>query len=204
MLRQLQLVTGLLLAVPPVAAQQPVSQSIELTPLVGSLSYGPYFRGPAGVQFSNQSGLGYGGELHARLWRNLSAVLGAVHGTSDWTFESVPLLGRLTVSGANVWFFDAGLRLGFHLGGPLSGFAQLTGGAVRYAVDNALLNDEAINLTFSGGLGLRARIGPTVSLLGMAKDYIASFRSVDDLKAYGVEGQRAHTVAVLFGLGLGW
>jgi len=53
-------------------------------------------------------------------------------------------------------------------------------------------------------LGLRARIGPTLSLMTMVKDYIASYRSVDDLEAYGVEGQRAHTVAVLFGLGLGW
>lgn len=204
MLRQLQFVPALLLAISPLAAQQPVSRSFELTPLIGNLSYGPYFRGPAGVQFSNQSGLGYGAEIHTRLWRNLSAVVGAVHGTSDWTFESVPLLGRVTVSGASVWFFDAGLRLAFHLGGPLSGFAQATGGAVRYAADNALITDEAINLTYSGGLGLRARIGPTLSLMTMVKDYIASYRSVDDLEAYGVEGQRAHTVAVLFGLGLGW
>jgi hypothetical protein len=185
------------------AQQPPISRSIELTPLAGHLSYGPYFRGPADVQFSNQGGIGYGAEFQVRVWQNLSAVTSAVHGTSDWSFESVPFLGRVTVDGASIWFFDTGLRLGFRLGGPLSGFVQATGGAVRYAVDNALLTDEAINLTFSGGVGLRVRVGRTI-LTGMVKDYIASFRSVDDLAAFGVEGQRAHTLAILFGFGFGW
>ena len=31
----------------------------------------------------------------------------------------------------------------------------------------------------------------------MAKDYIASFKSVTDLAAFGIEGRRAHTVLVV-------
>lgn len=41
-----------------------------------------------------------------------------------------------------------------------------------------------------------------MSVVGLVKDYIASFSSVDDAEVFGVEGQRAHTLALLLGVGL--
>ncbi len=37
----------------------------------------------------------------------------------------------------------------------------------------------------------------------LAKDYIASFKSVRDTKAFGVEGRRAHTLLLLISARLG-
>jgi hypothetical protein len=183
-----------------------VPRSVTITPTAGPLAFGDYFTGPGGVTFSNQDATGYGGELSVRVWRGVS-VLGAVlHASSDWSFDQVPLLGRVTVGGASLWFFDVGIRGQTRLGrsSPLSAFAQAGAGAIHYTVNNPLLSGSATNLTFSGGLGLMATLGERLSLQALLKDYYASFRSVDDASAYGVEGQRAHTLALLFGLGVGF
>lgn len=199
-----------LLIAPLVAAasQEPVPRAtrlVEIIPTAGYLAFGTYFTGPGGVRFSNQDGFGYGAQIGITLYRNLSLIGSVLHGTSDWSFESVPLVGRLTVDGASLWFFDAGLRLTIPLGAsiPVSVFGQAGAGAIRYAVDNALFTGQATNFAFSGGVGLVTRLGGRVSLHALAKDYIASFRSVDDAAAFGIEGRRAHTVAVLLGLGVG-
>jgi hypothetical protein len=183
----------------------PTPHSFEISPMAGYLAFGTYFTGPGGIRFSNQDGFGYGAQLSVPVWRNLSLVGSALHGTSDWSFESVPLLGSIAIGGASLWFFDAGLRVNLPLGAssPVWVFGQATAGAIHYSVDNALFTGQATNFALSGGVGLRAWLGGRVSLQGMVKDYIASFRSVDDAASLGVEGRRAHTLAVLVGLGLG-
>jgi hypothetical protein len=187
-------------------ALPPSSRPVEIFPTAGYLAFGTYFTGPGGVRFSNQDGFGYGAQLVVGLWRNLSLVGSVLHGTSDWSFESVPLVGRLTVGGASLWFYDAGLRLSVPLGAsiPVAAFGQASAGAIRYAVDNALFTERATNFAFSGGAGLTTRAGGRFSLQALVKDYIASFRSVDDAAAFGVEGRRAHTVAFLIGVGFGF
>jgi hypothetical protein len=43
------------------------THSIELSVLAGHLDCGTYFTAPGGVQFSNDDGLGYGGQLAVRV-----------------------------------------------------------------------------------------------------------------------------------------
>jgi hypothetical protein len=172
---------------------------------VGYLVYGSYFSGPAGLEFSNDNGVGYGAELAVHLARNFEVFGSALHATSDWSFQGVPFVGSISVGGASLWFFDAGLRARVPLGstGRISPFVQLGGGAIRYAVDNALLSDHATNFAFSGGLGVTADLSRRVSVQGVVKDYLASFRSVDEGAVLGIEGRRAHTLAFLIGAGIG-
>lgn len=85
---------------------------------------------------------------------------------------------------------------------PIALVGQATTGAIRYAVDNPLFTGQTPNLAFSGGAGLVSRLRGRFSP-ALVKDYIASFRSVDDLASLGVHGRRAHTIAILVGLGVG-
>jgi hypothetical protein len=76
------------------AAQSlPDSSRITLSPTAGYLAYGTYFTAPGGVSFSNHDGFGIGAELDFRAWRSLSVIASVLHGSSDWSFESVPLVG---------------------------------------------------------------------------------------------------------------
>ena len=200
------LATLLLAPLPSAAAQapRPNSHTLEILPTAGYLAFGTYFTGPSDIRFSNQDGVGYGGQIAVSLWRNLSLVGSVLHGTSDWSFESVPILGSITVGGASLWFYDVGLRYSVPLGAasPVSAIGQLGAGAIRYSVENVLLSERATNFAVAAGVGLAARLRQRISLQGLVKDYIASFRSVDDVEAFGVEGRRAHTLAFLIGLGL--
>lgn len=53
------------------------------------------------------------------------------------------------------------------------------------------------------GAGLALPLARRVGVEVMAKDYIASFKSVRDLAAYGIEGRRAHTLLLLVSARLG-
>jgi hypothetical protein len=188
------------------AQQSSTATRARVVPTVGYLVFGSYFSGPGNLEFSNQDGPTYGAELELTLGRRFSVIGSALHATSDWSFRGVPLLGTVAVGGASLWFYDAGLRVRFPLGatGRVSPYVQASAGAARYAVDNVLLSDHATNFAFSGGAGVVAQLGGRLSLQGMVKDYLASFKSVDQGVALGIEGQRAHTVAFLLGAGIGF
>jgi hypothetical protein len=200
----LALLTPFLAAHPQSRSPTP-RQSVELSVVTGPIDYGTYFTGPAGIRFSNEDGFGYGGQLSVRVWRNLSVVGAVLHGSSNWKFEEVPLVGSVTLNGASLWFFDLGPRVTVPLGSevPVSLIAQATIGAIHYAIDNPLFVGETPNLAFGGGAGLAVQLGKRARVQALVKDYIASFRSVKDAEFIGVEGQRAHTIAVLVGLGIG-
>jgi hypothetical protein len=203
--RALLLLQMLLLPPALLTAQEPPpdASSFSIVPTAGLFSFGNYFTAPGGVRFSNQDGIGYGAQVTFRVHGGLSLFGGVLHTGSDWAFEEVPLLGTVTVEGASLWFFDAGLRAQIPLGtNAVSGFAQASAGAIRYQVNNPLLTGHATNLAFSGGLGLLVHLSRQVRLEGSVKDYVASFRSVDQGSSLGVEGQRAHTLALLLGLGV--
>jgi hypothetical protein len=188
------------------AQQSGTTTRARVIPTVGYLVFGSYFSGPGDLEFSNENGPAYGGELEVTLGRRFSVIGTALHATSDWSFRGVPLLGTVPVGGASLWFYDAGLRLRFPLGttGRVSPYVQASAGAARYAVSNVLLTDHATNFAFSGGVGVLAQLGGRLSLQGTVKDYLASFKSVDQGVAVGVEGRRAHTLAFLVGAGIGF
>jgi hypothetical protein len=188
------------------AAQQPPSvQAVRIGPTAGYLTFGTYFTGPAGLRFSNDNAAAFGGELEFPVWRDLSVIGNVLHATSDWSFQGVPLIGSLTIGGASLWFFDAGLRLHFPVGSSRTvlPFVEAGAGAIRYAVNNPLLEGQATNLAFVGGLGLTTRIGKRLGVEARVKDYYASFRSVDNAAALGVSGRRAHTLGFLVGVSFG-
>jgi hypothetical protein len=182
----------------------PSRTRIQLIPSVGYFTFGAYFTGPAGIQFSNQDGLAYGGQLAVTLWRNLSLVGSVLRGTSDWSFESVPLVGRISIGGASLLLYDAGLRFSQPLGASrlIAVVGQVTAGAIRYSVEHPLLTGAATNFAVSFGVGIAGQLRHRINLHLLVKDYIASFRSVDDAASLGVEGQRAHTLGVLLGIGV--
>ena len=188
-------------------SQSPLSPvyRVQLVPSGAYLTFGTYFTGPGGIRFSNQDGLAYGGQLAVTLWRNLSVVGSVLHGSSDWSFESVPVVGTISIGGASLLFYDAGLRYSYPLGStiPVWVVGQITAGAIRYSVDHPLLTGAATNFAVSVGAGVTGRLRGRVSLHALIKDYFASFRSVDEASSLGVEGQRAHTLAVLVGVGIG-
>jgi hypothetical protein len=198
----------LILALPgyPLAAQQSSSvQALRIGPTAGYLTFGTYFTGPGGLRFSNDNAAAFGGELEFPVWRDLSVVGNVLHATSDWSFQEVPLIGSLTIGGASLWFFDAGLRLHFPLesGRTVLPFVEAGAGAIRYAVNNPVLEGNATNLAFVGGLGVATRIGERIGVEARVKDYFASFKSVDEAASLGVEGRRAHTVGFLLGINIG-
>jgi Outer membrane protein beta-barrel domain len=198
----------LLLLLPSSLAAQDLSNSprrFHVTPTAGYLSYGAYFNGPGGLSFSNQNGAAYGGQVDVTVWRNLSLVGSVLHATSDWSFQGVPLIGSVNVGGANLWLYDAGLRLQFPLGATrtVAPFVEAGAGAIRYAVDNVLLTGHATNFAVTGGVGILARLNDRLSLEAKVKDHAASFRSVDQASAFGVTGRWAHTVGFLVGVGVG-
>src|SRR5215210_9437619 len=176
----------------PLAAQQtsPV-QAVRIGPTAGYLTFGTYFTGPGGLRFSNDNAAAFGGELEFPVWRDLSLVGNVLHATSDWSFQEVPIIGSVTIGGASLWFFDAGLRLHFPLGSTRTvlPFVEAGAGAIRYAVNNPLLEGQATNLAFVGGLGVTTRIGERLGVEARVKDYFASFKSVDEAAALGVNGQ---------------
>jgi hypothetical protein len=190
----------------PAAAQQPRSvQALRIGPTAGYLTFGTYFTGPGGLRFSNDNAAAFGGGLEFPVWRDLSVVGNVLHATSDWSFQEVPLIGSLTLGGASLWFFDAGLRLHFPLGRTRTvlPFVEAGAGAIRYAVNNPLLEGQATNVAFVGGLGVTTRIGERLGVEARVKDYFASFKSVDEAAAFGVNGRRAHTVGFLVGISIG-
>ena len=196
----------LILALPgySLAAQQsPSVQALRIGPTAGYLTFGTYFTGPGGLRFSNDNAAAFGGGLEFPIWRDLSVVGNVLHATSDWSFQEVPLIGSLTIGGASLWFFDAGLRLHVPLGSTILPFVEAGAGAIRYAVNNPLLEGNATNLAFVGGLGVATRIGERIGLEARVKDYFASFKSVDEAASLGVEGRRAHTVGFLLGINIG-
>ena len=204
--RTLLIISILVFPALPLASQQsrPV-QVIRIGPTAGYLTFGTYFTGPGGLRFSNDNAAAFGGELEFPVWRNLSVVGNVLHATSDWSFQEVPLIGSVTIGGASLWLFDAGLRLQVPLGDARTvlPFVEVGGGAIRSSVNNALLEGNATNLAFVGGLGITTRIGERLGLQARVKDYFASFRSVDDAAALGVTGRRAHTIGFLVGISLG-
>jgi hypothetical protein len=108
------------------------------------------------------------------------------------------------VRGGSLWFADVGLRAQIPLSGasrqPLI-FGQVGAGLAHYALSASLLgtavDERATNFALALGAGLALPLARRFGIELMAKDYIASFKSVTDLAAFGIEGRRAHTVLVV-------
>jgi predicted nicotinamide N-methyase len=83
-------------------------------------------------------------------------------------------------------------------------FVQGGAGVARYSISNPLISGARENLALSAGAGVRAPIHSRIEAVGLVKDYIVSFQSVDDLAALGVTGRRSHTIALMASLTFSW
>jgi hypothetical protein len=80
-------------------------------------------------------------------------------------------------------------------------FVQVGAGFAHCALSTSLLgtavDEHATNFALALGAGLALRLARRFGIEVMAKDYIASFKSIRDLAAFGIGGRRAHTVLML-------
>jgi len=186
------------------------AQSTHLAPPVqvalggGFLTSGAYFTGPGSLEFANGKAFVGALQVSVALHRTLAVVLAAAHARPEWQLTGVPLIGAVSLPGGRLWFADAALRGRVPLGAALRApvvFAQVGAGFAHYALAGSLLgiavDEQATNLALALGAGFELPLTRRLGLETMAKDYIASFKSVRDLVAFGVEGRRAHTVLLL-------
>ena len=205
------LLFALLLAPDPLPAQSHAGSRVHLSAGGGFFTSGAYFTGPGALELT--SGDAFAGILQASVpvHRSVAVVVAAAHARPDWRITGVPLVGAIGLSGARLWFADAAVRALL----PLSAssvitpavFAQAGAGLARYSLHTTVLgssvDEQATNFAVALGVGLAIPFGERFGLEVMAKDYIASFRSVRDLEELGVEGRRAHTLLLALSARLG-
>jgi hypothetical protein len=177
---------------------------VHLSAGAGVLTSGAYFTGPGDIEVASGTAAAALAQVSVAVHPRVALVFSGLYARPEWELSGVPLAGTIGVSGASLWFADAGVRGWLPIGGAPGGtaaFAALGAGAARYALNTSVLgvavDEQATNFTVSVGAGLSIPLASRVGLELMAKDYVASFRSVRDLAQFGVEGKRAHTFVFL-------
>jgi hypothetical protein len=190
--------------IPPAAlhAQRPLPHHVDVTAGGGFATSGAYFSGPAGLSLSGKDA--FAGTLQVIVPVHPSfAIVGAgTYIAPDFQLSGVPLIGSVGLGGARIWFADASFRGQLPLGAmrptvPMA-FAQIGAGLAHYSVSSSALglsvDESATNFAGAVGAGLDIPFTERLGIELMAKDYIASFRSVRDLAGFAVQGRRAHTI----------
>ncbi|MBA3317104.1 MAG: hypothetical protein H0T50_03310, partial [Gemmatimonadales bacterium] len=176
----------------------------------GLLTSGAYFTGPGNLEVSNGDALAGSLQVSVAVHPSVAVVVATAHARPEGQLTGVPLLGSVAVTGVRLWFADAALRgqvpLGVAATAPVI-LVQAGAGIAHYAVATSVLgtavDEQATNFALALGAGLALPITRRLSIEALAKDYIASFKSVRDLEAFGVEGRRAHTLLLLISARLG-
>ena len=176
----------------------------------GFLTSAAYFTGPGGLEVVNGNAFVVGLQAGIRVNRTLAVMIAGAHARPEAELNGVPLIGSVAVPGVRLWFTDAALRAQTPLGRAARAprvFAQAGAGLVHYAINTSLLgtavDEQATNFALALGAGMELPIASRLSIEALAKDHIASFKSVRDLEAFGVEGRRAHTVVLLLSARVG-
>jgi hypothetical protein len=198
----LLLLAGFLFGTTPGRTQDRVSR-VQVAAGAGYLATGKYFSGPSSTSLTNGDAAGVMLQVGVRVQRSFDVVVAGSYAQPEWRLEGLPLVGSLTLPGAQLWFGDVELRGRLPLEQstqPVSLFAQAGPGLVRYSVSTSFLGNRieasATNFAIVVGAGIQAPLARRFGLELLAKDYIASFKSVRDLEAFGVEGRRAHTLMI--------
>lgn len=196
------LAIALLIAPAALAAQHPADPRVHVSAGGGFLTSGAYFTGPGALEVA--SGDAFAGMLQVSVpvHRSVALVVAGAHARPDWRITGVPLVGAIGVSGAKLWFADAAVRGFLPLGTPSAttplAFAQGGAGLAHYSLNTTVLgnrvDEHASNFAVALGAGVVLPFTERFGMEVLAKDYIASFRSVRDLEGFGVEGRRAHTL----------
>ena len=199
----LRLALAMLLVTPAaLSAQDHAGSRVHVSAGGGFLASGAYFTGPGALELT--SGDAFAGMLQVSVsvHRSFAIVIAGAHAQPEWRITGVPLVGAIGVPGARLWFADAAVRGSLPLGGPSVttpvAFVQVGAGLAHYSLSTTVLgrpvDEDAPNFAVALGAGVALPLTERFGLEALAKDYIASFRSVRDLEQLGIEGRRAHTL----------
>lgn len=187
----------------PAAAQAPGSGTVlHVSPYVGYMVFGNYLKGPLGTTITNAPGVLYGAQAGLSLSPNLSLVGNAGYTASDIQV-GVPFLGGLSVGHSSMLIYDADLE--YNLGSSKAGtmafspFVQAGAGAIRYNIDESVLQTQATNFAGNLGIGADFTLSKGMALRVLAKDYIGKF-NFQDAVGLGINGETAHNWALTAGL----
>ena len=176
----------------------------------GFLTSGDYFTGPGVLAVANADAFAVALQADITVNRTLAVVAAIAHARVEAELTGVPVVGSVAIPGGRLWFADAAVRAYTTLGGaarPRRIFAQAGAGVVHYALATTLLgntvDEQATNFALALGAGLDIPITSRLSIEALAKDHIASFKSVRDLEDFGIEGRRAHTLILLLSARVG-
>lgn len=196
--------TGLAAAL-PAAAQAPASGTVlHVSPYVGYMVFGDYLKGPLGTTLSNAPGVLYGTQVGLSLSPNLSLIGNVGYSSSDIKV-GIPFLGGVSVGNSSMLIYDAGLEYNFGSSKagamPFTPFVQAGAGAMRYNINESVLNTQATNFAGNVGVGADLALGRGLALRVLAKDYIGKF-NFQDATGLGITGETAHNLAFSAGLRL--
>jgi hypothetical protein len=201
----------LLLGPTRLEAQSTGSHPVQVTAGGGLLTSGAYFTGPGDLALSAGDAFAGTLEVSVAVHRSLALVLGGSYARSDWRVSGIPLFGSASVPGADLWFGKVALRGQLLLGGASAigpvAFLQAGPALAHYAVRGSFLgtavDENATNFAVAVGGGVTFPLTERLGIEALIQDYIASFKSVRDLAAFGIEGRRAHTLLLAVGARIG-
>ena len=187
----------------PVFAQAPGSGTVlHVSPYAGVMVFGDYLKGPLGTSVSNAPAPVYGTQVGLSLSPNLS-LIGNIGYTQSDIKVGVPILGGLSVGHSSMLIYDGGLEYNFGSmktsGLPVAPFVQAGVGAIRYNIDESIVQTNATNLAGNIGLGADVTLGKGMALRLLAKDYIGKF-NFKDATGFDLSGATAHNYSLSAGL----
>jgi hypothetical protein len=189
----------------PVAAQQPLSPRVQITPYAGYLKSGALVSGPLGTALRNAGAPVYGGELSLGLVPGV-ALVGNLAYSQPGLEIGAPVLGGLQLARSSVLLYDAGVRLSLPsnaAGGlPFSPFVQAGAGAMRQEFEIGPVTARSTGLAYNLGAGVNVDLSPRLGLQLLAKDYIGKF-DAEEVGAIEVDTRTTHNWAISAGVRLG-
>ena len=187
-------------------------------PYAGYMIFGDLFETSNGVEYSNDNGLFYGGQLGYSFSPNISVIGNLGYTKSKFTLENVPTSGGGTATrdisdDLGIFVYDANLqvRLPFlanRMGSWVAPFAQVGAGAIKYSFDtDDLRGAGTTRVQGNFGFGADVQIMPAVGVRLMAKDYVTSLKWNDDNSIFNdvkKGGPLAHNWAITAGINFGF
>jgi hypothetical protein len=175
-----------------------------VTPYAGYLVTGNWYEGPIGTTLGTTNAPMVGAQGTIPITRGL-ALVGNLAYASGELRVGLPVLGGVNVGSTRTWLYDAGLELG-GLAGRSRGvapFVQAGVGGMTSDIRNRLLNVQATNLAFTGGVGVDVGLTPAVALRVQAKDWIGRF-DAQEAVGFRAQGNLTHNWALTAGVRLGF
>ena len=204
----------------PAAAQESVTGAgkpsvFTISPYVGYVNYGNWFKTSNDVKYTNKNGALYGAQASFDLGRVVSIGGNFGYSRTRWQFQR-DATGtandvNIDLNKVGVWLYDGDitLKVPYNLGmTSLAPFVQGGIGGMRFTLDdnNFSTQNRSSKVAYNYGLGTDVKFGGGGVRL-MAKDYISSFgwnkpsdtSSLNDIQ----NSNRAHSWVFSLGLNVG-